>query len=444
MRHFDVQMTEVFVYDVSNKEEPKIDKHFTLDGGYLYSDMQNETLCVITVKSIDLSTRRFDNARDLFPIVSSDGKPRILSPDEIIIPPEFSPENAGYTLISVFDFKTNNVSFKAILGKANHVMRNLDSLFIVSALQQDSTDSPGYRSEIIKMRIESGNVFFAANKKVIGTVEDADSLMEYNGTLQVAATEYNQNGEPIVRIILLDEMLQSVGSVNETLHGETIQSARLLGRYGYIVSKNGGESVFAVDFENFQQPLMKGPLEISKLPRVLIPVDAKKVLGVSTNDREDSFGGTYQDGLKIALYDVSNPFEIIETDHVLLGNVGSRSDAVDSKQAVLFDYENQKIGIPATLFTSRGATGQEPWGGDRRLTFDGILVFAVNDESLRIECEFSNDGAGEGYYRSDIDSAVEGAVFFENKLLTSSASRLVVFDMKTCSLMQELIYSKLR
>ena len=322
------------------------------------------------------------------------------------------------------------------------MMRNLDSLFFVSALQQDLPNSAGSRFEIIKMKIEQGNIFFVSNTRIPGTFENSDSLMSYKGTLQVAATEYKDSGEPTVRIILLDEMLQSVGSLNETLHGERIRSARLLGRYGYVVSNNSDELVFAVDFDNPHEPLIKGPLEISKLPRVLIPVDAKKVLGVSTNERMDLVGGKFEDGLKISLFDVSNPFEIKETDHVLLGNAGSRSDAVDSKKAVLFDDDYQKIGIPVTLYASRGATGQDPWGGERRLAFDGILVFKINEESFELECEFSNDGAGEGYYRSDIDSAVESAVFFENILYTSSASRLTAFDIKTCSLMQELVYSK--
>jgi hypothetical protein len=439
-----MQMTEVFVYDVSDKENPKIEKHVTLDGGYRYSDIQNEILCLVTVKNIDLSMGKFDNARDLFPIVASDGKFRILKPEEIIIPPEFLSGNSGYTVTSVLDLITGDVSFKAIMGKTNHVVRNLGNLYFVSTMQQNSPDSSGYRSEIIKLKIEQRKVFFVSQKNVAGMVEGADSLMEYNGTLPVAATDYTHNGDASVQIVLLDEMLQSVGAVSETLQGERIESARLLGRYGYVVAKNDDKSVFAIDFENPREFVMRGPLAISELPRVLIPIDTKKVLGVTTNDREDSFGGTYQDGLKIVLYDVGDPLEIKELNQVLLGNIGSHSEAVDSERAVLFDHDNQIIGIPATLYTSRGATDRDPWGGDRRLTFDGILVFFVENDSLTIECEFLNDSAGEGYYRSDIDSTIESAVISENRLFISFASRLAAFDVKTCSLMQELNYPKQR
>lgn len=79
-------------------------------------------------------------------------------------------------------------------------------------------------------------------------------------------------------------------------------------------------------------------------------------------------------GLKISLFDVSEPAEPKEASSIILGGRGSDSISLHDYKAVLFDKANNLLVIPASLTNINN--------NDYQTQFQGSVVFTVTKEKL--------------------------------------------------------------
>jgi len=64
---------------------------------------------------------------------------------------------------------------------------------------------------------------------------------------------------------------------------------------------------FVIDLTRPNQPRILGELKIPGFSRFLYPFDEQTIIGIGRNTNLNSNGGVNQLGLKLAVYDVSNP-----------------------------------------------------------------------------------------------------------------------------------------
>jgi len=124
---------------------------------------------------------------------------------------------------------------------------------------------------------------------------------------------YPSEGEPQNSVYLLDAGGRVVGALEGLAPGERIYAARLVGETLYLVTFRQVDPLYAIDLSNPTQPRVLGFLKMPGFSEYLHPVDGGRLLGV----------GLYERGLKIALFDVSDPAQPREVSNITATNLYS-------------------------------------------------------------------------------------------------------------------------
>ncbi|MDY6984725.1 MAG: beta-propeller domain-containing protein, partial [Pseudomonadota bacterium] len=151
--------------------------------------------------------------------------------------------------------------------------------------------------------------------------------------------------------------------------GEQLYAARFLGDRAYLVTFKLIDPLYVVDLSAQENPKLVGELEIDGYSEYLHPISDTLLLGIGKDaipatgatDIFDGRGGAFYQGVKIALFDVSNPASPREIDSKILGKRGTESDVLYDHHA--FSYlpaqgdEPARFAIPVQLH-DRPATWQ--------------------------------------------------------------------------------------
>jgi len=122
--------------------------------------------------------------------------------------------------------------------------------------------------------------------------------------------------------------METVGRTEPLAPGEQMQSMRFMREMGYIVTFENVDPLFTIDLSDPYDPKMLGELKIPGFSQYLHPVGDGLLLGIGRDTQEiytrDSKGeetviGFRDVGMKVSLFDVSDPLHPIEVDVLLLG-----------------------------------------------------------------------------------------------------------------------------
>jgi len=190
-----------------------------------------------------------------------------------------------------------------------------------------------------------------------------------------------------------------------------MQSMRFMGDMGYVVTFENVDPLFTIDLSDPYDPVMLGELKIPGFSQYLHPVGDGLLLGIGRDTQEiytrDSRGvetviGFRDIGMKVSLFDVSNPYDPLEIDVLTLGEgwteVSHNPRALmcdarknlygftverwnnrgfGSAEALLLRVENNRITIAADLNVDAGFTS---YGS--RLCFIGDMLYLVHNAGV--------------------------------------------------------------
>ncbi|MEZ0319656.1 MAG: beta-propeller domain-containing protein [Pyrobaculum sp.] len=122
-----------------------------------------------------------------------------------------------------------------------------------------------------------------------------------------------QLGAPSSSVYVYDLDGRLVGRIEGLAPGEQIYAARLVGHVLYLVTFRQVDPLFAIDLSKPEEPRVLGYLKIPGFSEYLHPVGEGRLLGV----------GAYQGGMKIALFDVSDPTRPREVSNITVTNAAS-------------------------------------------------------------------------------------------------------------------------
>ena len=94
-----------------------------------------------------------------------------------------------------------------------------------------------------------------------------------------------------------------------------------MGDKAYIVTFEQIDPLFVIDLSNPTAPKVLGELKIPGYSEYLHPYDETHIIGFGEETKVNEYGGVVTDGIKMALFDVtdpSNPKEMFKT------NIGDR------------------------------------------------------------------------------------------------------------------------
>jgi hypothetical protein len=169
---------------------------------------------------------------------------------------------------------------------------------------------------------------YVASGMVAGSLLNQFSMDEHDGYLRIITTDgspWDEGNESETTLTVMAEkgdVLTPVGSVDGIGKGENLYSARLLDDVGFAVTFRQIDPFYVIDLSDPANPSIAGELKIPGFSTYLHPVDASRVLGIGQAATEE--GRTT--GLKVSLFDVSNPSEPLEVATWTMANANSPAE----------------------------------------------------------------------------------------------------------------------
>jgi len=337
------ETTKVLIYDVSDRENPELDKEVSADGYFVDARMIGDYVYLISSKHISL--RNF-----VLPMFEVDGIERSVAATDVYY--FDSPDNSyifnSVTAIDIDDGDVNSEVY--LMGSSRTIYVSEDNIYltyqkrfsydeymgmyvekvalpilpndkdeeveaildgddnayekfeeingVVEEYVEDNYEDVEEFMEILerfeldvqresektivhKIGIDKLDIDYKAKGEVPGRVLNQFSMDEFDGTFRIATTTGNLwEGSSLNHLYVLDGDLEIIGSVEDLAQGEKIYSVRFMGERAYIVTFKKVDPLFVIDLSDARDPEVLGYLKITGYSDYLHPYDENHVIGI--------------------------------------------------------------------------------------------------------------------------------------------------------------------
>lgn len=352
----------VLTYDISDKRKPVLAGKVTQDGGYVTSRKDGNIVYLFTDQYLLEDYEK--NPADAIPEVNA-GKVAA----DCIYMGESGERALLISSLSLYrpDEARDTVM---ILDNGSEIYMGEDSLYLYR------TDYRGFAetTQIAKFSLTGGFLNGEAAVSVRGMVRDTFAIHEKDKKLRILTTD-TSGADMENCLFLLDEDLKVTGRLEHIAVGESIYAARYLGDMAYFITYRNMDPLFAVDLSDERNPKLVGELEITGFSEYLHFWGEDKLLGLGY---ETDPGTGRQKGLKLVMFDMSNPAELKILGTKVLRDT-SYSPALYDYKTILADPGENLIGFIVESYDRGVKRDYElyQWNGDG---FEKILSENLNDD----------------------------------------------------------------
>lgn len=355
--------TVMVTYDVSDIEKPKELGRITQNGNYESSRKVGDYVYLFSDYSIYLDGMKKSEPETYVPLVNGE---KVAASD--IFLPAVS-EGYEYSVITSVDIKNPGKTYdsKAIMSDGGEVYVSEKNIYYYDTVWDYVN---GQKTTLRRIGYKDGKLSAGAQGKVDGYLNDSYSIDEYKGYLRLVLTDDNKND---VRILDMD--LNEVGAIENLAKDESVYSARLMGDTGYFVTFEQTDPLFSVDLSDPKNPEIIGKLKIPGFSDYLHPYGDGKLLGIGM-DADEETGVT--NGVKVTMFDISDPANVKEMDTYTLENVYSTEVSYDYK-AALVSADQNLIGFSGN---TEGVQKYFLFRYDEKNGFDLVLKEEINGNQM--------------------------------------------------------------
>lgn len=365
----------IVVYDISDRSRPRRLYDFSQTGYILTSRMVGDYLYLVTNDYIYKGGR-------IVPECGSSGSMAKLDVSDICCVPE--PNRTSYIVLSAVDISSGSqgrAATKAVFGASEEVYCNDHSLY-AAAMEWDEKSSTTY-TRIVRADLDGTRVKFSHTTRVRGYVATQFAMDEQDGYFRIATTS-ERAGMDVNNLYILDSDLKETGKVTGFARNESIKAVRFIGSKAYVITYEAIDPLFIIDVSDPADPRIEGEVKIDGFSTLLIPISNGRLLGIGHATGDNGYGGEYDSGLKLALFDISDPSEPKVLDSREFENMSSMAQydhhalMVNSDAgyfAVPYEIWNDQI-IEDEFFEDEAVTESEPED-----TYEtGVLLFKAGDK----------------------------------------------------------------
>ena len=467
------QDTIVSVYDIKDREDPRLEKSYRLELPYYTSRRIDNQLYVIASGRLHAEDSKVilkyeeDYVEKTFPATSvrylKDVKTNTLTivsrvdlgdldsdisldPFLIDISNAYVSENAFYLLDEKYEYSYSEGS---ILDDLAHLF-GLKGVFGYAEYKNGEynySDS-GYYTEIYKFDIQkSGDISYSAKTKAEGSTINQYSLDEKDGHLRVALHEDDGSF-----VAIFDEKLNKIGESGRLAKNEIMYASRFIGDKAYLVTYRNTDPLFVIDLSDETKPKVLGELKIPGYSVYLHPYDENHLIGIGVDTEEEMrrdingriiWTTAYITGMKLALFDVSDVKNPREISKIKIGDSYTTSAILTNPKALLFSKEKQLLAIPVNNYADEYK----------------IEVSDTDDLSdfVSVIRDYYDDYVSEGYLIYNInlengitekgsiiheDSELIRGAYIDNNLITVSENTLKINELSELKPISELDLTK--
>ena len=343
------------VYDIADRSHPVLLNELGQSGTLISSRMVGDILYLVYSYYVPGEIDETDPSTYVPALYLGDAKTDVAAGDIMLLG---KPGAAQYLTVSSIDVGSpaEFLDTQSILGCGSDIYCNSETLVVALTTMEETNDVSKDKTELFRFSLKDGAVTMESQGSVPGYVLNQFSMDEYNGYFRIVTTEnvthyFNEGGIASAEqektrnhLFVLDESMNIVGSIEDLARGESIYSARFMGDTGYFVTYRQVDPLFTVDLSTPSEPKILSELKVPGFSNYLHPFGDGLLLGFGQNSDEES--GEIQ-GLKLSMFDTSDPAAVAEKHSELLGEKYMWSNAIGNHKAILVDSEKNLIGFPA-------------------------------------------------------------------------------------------------
>ncbi len=325
-----------------------------------------------------------------------------------------------YTVgIDLNNLTKEGIDVNAYAGSPSLVYVSQNNLYVVSYVFGEYS----YRAttNISRYSLNEGKVKFEASGKVDGEIHNQFSLGEHNANLRVVTTDYGEDGLSYNNLYVLDPTLKVIGSVTGLAKDERVYSTRMVGEKVYIVTFKETDPFFVVDTSNPLKPEVLGYLKLPGFSEYMHPYDENTIIGIGNDTHQEKNGRVIVDGIKVALFDVSNVSNPVLKSQVVKGVSGSYSDLAYDHKAFMLAKNKNILAFPFSSFDKNGEFTQV------------ASVFHIDSESVESKGDITHREYTKNKYY-DNKTNISRIFYIDDMLYTLSDGYLMksnISDLKT-------------
>lgn len=369
---------KIIIFDLNDRTNLKKIRELEVDGSYISSRKIGSSFYLVANKYINYYSimEKVSPATPAYRDSAGSGDFEAISCEDIRYFPG-SPE-PNYLLIAAINLEkpAQEMEVSTYLGAGQNIYASLENLYVAVAQYDLNTI-------IYKFALAGGRTSCSGKGKVPGTILNQFSMDEYNGFFRIATTK----GEPwgagenisANNIYVLDNDLTLTGKIENIAPGERIYSVRFTGGRGYMVTFKKVDPLFVIDLNDPRKPRILGELKIPGYSDYLHPYDENHIIGFG-KDTEEVAGQNfaYYQGMKMAVFDVSDVRHPVEKFREIIGDRGTESELLHNHKALLFSKAKELLAFPVQVMEV--TTKSSVWGSPQygQFAFQGAYVYNFN------------------------------------------------------------------
>ncbi len=452
--------------DLTDKEQVTKIREVELEGNYVSSRKIGPALYLVANKYLDYYWIMRENMAPPAPVyrdsASGSGFLEVSYSDIRYFPDAIEP---NYLLVAGLnlDHPEQEMEVSTYLGAGESIYASTENLYVavtryereVRPLSGDTVGPEGYApaeasTVVYRFALEGGRVKYTGKGEVPGRILNQFSMDEHEGYFRIATTkgeiwrtdQYTSRNN----LYVLDENLEITGKIEDIAPGERIYSVRFMGDRAYMVTFKKVDPLFVLDLENPQQPRILGKLKIPGYSDYLHPYDETHIIGfgkdtIELPQEDGSVRGratmAFYQGMKIAIFDVSDVAHPVEMFKVIIGDRGTDSELLRNHKALLFARDKNLLAFPVTVMEvkDQGAdVGFVPRYGE--FVFQGAYVYHLDlVKGFQLKGKITHltgdDYLKSGYTWFNSPRNVERILYIDNNLYTLSREMIKVHDLET-------------
>jgi inhibitor of cysteine peptidase len=319
-----------------------------------------------------------------------------------------------------------------MLGSTSNMYVSLNNMYLT--FQEWSSAN----TAIYRIRIQANNMTCEAKGSVPGYELNQFSMDEYDDYFRTVTTNW-ANGSQQNNLYVLNMSLSIVGRLENLATGENLHSTRFMGNRAYLVTFKSIDPLFVINLTDSAQPSVLGQLKVPGYSDYLHPYDETHLIGVGKETVEAGPYFAWYQGIKIALFDVSNVANPMQLYEYVIGDRGSNSPILTDHKAFLFDKAKNLLVIPVLVAqidesqypegVTANAYGQAVWQGAYVFNLSLENGFVLKGKITHIE------GGVDVRYTN---YWVKRSLYIENVLYTGSDKKVMLNNLEDLSFIKEI------
>lgn len=400
-------LTTMMAFDVTGNASNSLS--FVIDEtGSTFMSKENLYITSITdnsdsAVSLNLVVKLLDSILELYP---EQIKSELTASLQDIDPKD---ENAPRMALELFDNAFSDLP-DSVRGSAM-VGGIIEQLDVIDNLIEDSETTTIY-----KVAIDGVDFELAANGSVPGRLINQFAMDEHEGKLRVATT-VNKWADAFNNVFVLDDKLDELGALVGIAHDEEIYSARFVDDKLYLVTFRQIDPFFVIDLST-DSPRIDGKLKLPGYSDYLHFYDKNTVIGIGRDE-----------GVKIAVFDISDMRHPRLADSVVIGSWGTSSPVEQDHKAVLIDRTKSLLVLPIFSYSEVAISNTIDDTKETIIELDeqGSFVFMVFDitlSGLELEHTISHESYKEQDHTYWQDRTHARSLYIDDNLYTVSESQI--------------------